>query len=67
MQAVCEFVDIDFREELLPSPAQRLPLGSRYHDRWYPLNEAANSAYEDKVDTVVIEAASYRMKDRAGE
>jgi hypothetical protein len=45
MEALCRHVELDFRDEMLPSPSQRLPLGSRFLDKWHPLETGRNRAF----------------------
>lgn len=35
---IAEFTGLPFRENLVPSAGDVLPLGSRFPDRWYPLD-----------------------------
>lgn len=45
MGAVCRHIELDFREEMLPQPGQRLPLGSRFLDKWHPLEPGRNRLF----------------------
>lgn len=54
----CQFVDLDFRRDMLPAPGHRLPLGSRFRDRWYPIRSGVNVGYEDCLDATTLEAVN---------
>lgn len=54
----CEFVELGFRQDMLPAPDHRLPLGSRFRDRWYPIRSDANVAYEDSVTPHTVECVN---------
>lgn len=38
LKQICTHVGIDFSVSLLPGPHDRIPLGTRFPDRWYPLD-----------------------------
>lgn len=38
LRRICEHVELDFREDMLPAPHHKIPFGSRFRDRWYPLS-----------------------------
>ena len=58
LRKVCDFVGLDFRREMLPAAGDRMPLGSRYVDRWYPLREDINQVYEQRLDERTIEVVN---------
>lgn len=45
VRELCDFLDLSYREDLLPQPHHTIPLGTRFRDRWYPLNPEVNDAY----------------------
>jgi len=45
----CEFIDIPFRQSMLPAESDTFPLGTRYRDRWYPLRQDVNEKYHDQI------------------
>lgn len=67
LRDVCEFVGLDFRQELLPAPDQSLPLGSRNLDRWFPLRIAVNERYERELDGRVVDAVNRHAADLVGD
>lgn len=58
LRECCQFVDLDFRRDMLPAPEHRLPLGSRFRDRWYPIRSDVNASYEDCLDAITLEAVN---------
>jgi len=38
LREICEHVELDFYEDMLPAPYHKIPFGSRFWDRWYPLS-----------------------------
>jgi len=38
LRQICEHVELEFYEDMLPAPHHRIPFGSRFQDRWYPLS-----------------------------
>jgi hypothetical protein len=63
LQRVCQFVGLDFRHDMLPAGDHRLPLGTRYRDRWYPLRTDVNEPYERQIDDFVIREVNRRCGD----
>lgn len=63
LRAVCEFVELDFRQDMLPSSEHRLPWGSRFLDRWYPVRPEVNRAYEHKIDAFVVQTVNHWCGD----
>lgn len=46
---LCEFVGLDYDPDMLPAVEHRIPFGTKYGDRWYPLRPDNNQAYFDKM------------------
>ena len=49
LRKICDHVELEFSERLLPHPDDKIPLGSRFRDRWYPLNVNRVLHYIDKA------------------
>jgi len=62
-RALCEFVGLDFRDDLLPAPEHRIPFGTKFGDRWYPLRPDNNDAYLEKITRTQL----LRVRERCGE
>lgn len=54
LKEVCAFAGLNFSEEMIPAAHHRIPYGSRYRDRWYPLRRDVNSAYEASIDDHIV-------------
>jgi hypothetical protein len=63
LRAVCEFVGLEFRDDMLPSPEHRLPIGSRFVDRWYPIRTSVNEPYEERLDAPTVDAVNRHCGD----
>jgi glycosyltransferase involved in cell wall biosynthesis len=63
LRKVCSYVGLDFSDTMIPAPHDRLPIGSRYLDRWYPLRPDINESYEERLDAVVIEIVNRYFGD----
>ena len=55
LRQVCDFAELDFRTDMLPTATHRLPWGSRYLDRWYPIRSDVNTPFESKLDSLTVE------------
>jgi hypothetical protein len=55
LEAVCEFTGLSFNEDMLPAAHHRLPFGSRYRDRWFPIRSDVNASYEARIDKTTID------------
>lgn len=49
LRDICEFVGLNYSENLLPQPHHKLPLGTRYEERWYPLRPDVNNRYLNEI------------------
>jgi len=64
---ICEHVGIDYRENLLPGPDDRVPFGSRFRDRWYPLDPERALRYADAASDEEREIIHRRCGEIAAE
>ena len=37
LKDICNHVELDFQKEMIPAAHQKVPFGSRFRNRWYPL------------------------------
>lgn len=65
IKELCQFLELDFRNDLLPAPHHELPLGSRYRNRWYPLRPDVNEKYLEEVPPYLLEKIEHRCRDVA--
>ena len=63
LRAVCHHVALDYSEDMLPASHHRLPLGSRFLDRWYPIRPEVNQRYEALLDKTSIDAVNRHCHD----
>ncbi|WP_177193575.1 sulfotransferase family protein [Thermodesulforhabdus norvegica] len=49
LRRICEHVELEFRKDMLPAPHHKVPFGSRFQDRWYPLNSRRALHYMEKA------------------
>ncbi len=63
LQSVCRFCELTFNEDMLPAAQHRLPFGSRYRDRWYPIKTDVNAGYEKMIDKITIERVNFYAAD----
>ena len=49
LRQICERVELEFDEDMLPAPHHEIPFGSRFRDRWYPLSLDRALHYVEKA------------------
>lgn len=49
LRKICEHIEIEFTLDLLPQPEHKIPFGSRFRDRWYPLDPKRPLGYIEKA------------------
>ena len=65
MRKICEFIELDFNDDMLPQPHHKIPFGSRFPDRWYPLQPDRNKKYIQEIGKKEIEILSKHCQDFA--
>jgi hypothetical protein len=66
VQQVCDHVDLEFDPDMLPQAHHELPLGSRFRDRWYPLEPDRPMNYLDELwDSMGVEGIEI-IRSRCG-
>ena len=63
LQGVCAFTELNYMDDMIPAAHHRIPFGSRYRDRWYPLRQSVNAAYESHINDLVINAVNKHCGD----
>ncbi len=63
VRAVCGFCELTFDQDMLPHEHHRLPFGSRFRDRWFPVRSNVNQRYEEKLDRFTIELVNQYCGD----
>lgn len=64
---LCRFLDLEFENDLLPAPHDKLPIGSKYRDRWYPLRPEVNQKYLKQAPSHLLDIIESRCKPVARE
>lgn len=62
LMTLCEFLDLPFLEDMIPSEHHQLPLGSKYRDRWYPLRTDVNKPYLEEIPDKYIAMVEKRCQ-----
>ena len=65
IKKICEYCDIVFEKNILPTSHDKVPFGSRRKERWFPVLEDINAKYYDKIDTNSIELIDSMIGDLA--
>jgi sulfotransferase family protein len=63
LREVCDFAGLSFHEDMLPAAHHRLPYGSRYRDRWYPIRAEVNAVYQSRIDAATIARVNFHGAD----
>jgi len=50
---ICNFINIEFDKSMLPSSEDKIPLGVRFKERWYPLRKDINKYYLEKIPSKI--------------
>lgn len=54
LEKICQFIEIKFKKTMIPSVNDIIPYGSRFKQRWYPLQTNINEKYMKMIDTNII-------------
>lgn len=63
LREVCEFVELEFYLDMLPSPKHRMPLGTRFLDRWHPVRPDVNDPYLEELSPAVVRTVNRTSGD----
>jgi hypothetical protein len=69
LRSLCTFLDLSFDSDMLPQPYHRIPQGSRFPDRWYPLKTDINKRYLENIPTdllAIIDARCGSLAEKLG-
>ena len=67
LQLICEHVELEFSENMLPAPHHKIHFGSRFRDRWYPLSPERALHYMEQATPQDMEIISARCGSLAKE
>ena len=62
---LCDFLDLSFTDDMIPSEHHSVPFGSKYKDRWYPLRVDVNRQYLDAIPSKYIDLIVEHCRDIA--
>lgn len=51
---VCDFLHLEFVEDMIPKGGDTIPFGSRYRNRWYPLRPKVNAPYLKQIPSEYV-------------
>ena len=60
LRRICEHVGLKFSSDMLPAPHHKIPFGSRFRDRWYPLSPDRALHYIQKATPEEIQIVEKR-------
>jgi hypothetical protein len=55
LKIICDFVELDFKENMIPQSHHKYPFGSQRLSRWYPLRTDVNQKYLKDLNNADIE------------
>ncbi|MFW6008410.1 MAG: sulfotransferase family protein [archaeon] len=67
LKMICDFSELNYNSEMLPQPHHKVPFGSRFKDRWYPLRPEVNEKYfkemsSEHVNLIANKCETYAKK-----
>jgi len=65
LREICEFVGLDYTDRLVPGAEDKIPFGSRYAGRWYPLRPDVNESYLNELSAHHVEIIARRCAELA--
>ena len=66
LRRIYDHVELEFLEDMLPAPHHKIPFGSRFRDRWYPLSMERALHYIKMATQEELEIVSRRCSSLAG-
>ncbi|ODS30184.1 MAG: hypothetical protein SCARUB_04705 [Candidatus Scalindua rubra] len=69
IREICNFAELDFVKDMLPQQDQRVPFGSHFRDRWFPLRRDVNTVYRGKIsekDLEIVENQCGQLAEELG-
>lgn len=55
LKRICDAVDLEYKEQMVPKKHHNVPFGSRYRDRWFPIRPDVNKKYFRRMDESDVE------------
>lgn len=62
---LCSFLDLTYDDDMLPRAHHKVPFGSKYRDRWYPIRPDVNNQYLEDIPQRYIDKIAERCQPLA--
>ncbi|MFW6008255.1 MAG: sulfotransferase family protein [archaeon] len=49
LKEICDFIELDYNDDMIPQAHHNIPFGSRYFKKWYPLKPSINNKYFNNI------------------
>ena len=69
IRKVCDFIETEFSNDMIPHPEHRIPFGSTGKNKWYPLRPDVNERYlkqMEKEDIEIIDNNIHKYAEKFG-
>jgi len=67
LRDICNHVELDSQKKMIPAAHQKVRFGSRFRDRWYPLNLDRALHYINKYNSSELKVVRTRCERIASE
>ena len=55
LRQICDHVELDYNDDMLPKAEHTIPFGTRFNERWYPLMPEINKKYIGNISSKDID------------
>lgn len=62
---LCDFLDLEYSENMLPREGEKIPFGTRFKEKWFPINHEVNARYLSKIEPEIFEKIEQKIGDIA--
>jgi len=69
LKRICDAVDLEYKDQMVPKKHHNVPFGSRYRDRWFPIRPDVNKKYFKKMnknDAEIIKCVCGKVAEKMG-
>jgi hypothetical protein len=67
IREILEYVELDYRNDLLSQDRRRMPIGAKDRDKWYPISENVNERYLSEISSQACQIVHDETMDIAKE
>ena len=67
LSELCQFLSIDYGDDMVPAKGQSVPFGTRFSRRWFPVRPEVNDRYLEAIPQDHLEQVVARIEERARE